>query len=513
MKSFTIKTPKGERTIGPEYPAFIIAEMSGNHNQSYEKALKLIDIAVEAGVDAIKLQTYTADTLTINCDKEPFQVKVNDAWAGKTLYDLYKIAYTPWEWQKKLKDYAESKGVLLFSTPFDVTAVDFLEKMDVQLYKVASFETGHIPLLKKIGQTKKPVIMSRGLTSIEELELAIKTLKEAGAPEVAVLHCVSSYPATPDQMNLKTIPDIAHRLNVIAGLSDHSLGIVTPIAAVVLGACVIEKHFTTSRAEGGVDSAFSLEAQELKEMVRTIRETEAALGKPTYKTEAKEAENMIFKQSVFIVEDIKAGEIFTEKNIRIIRPSYGLAPKYFEEILGKTACHNIEKGTPLKWNLIKEKIIDNKITFKPATKNDYNFLFELRNDPFVRANSTHSEEIEFKNHKKWLSKSVAMPERKLLIVMLEEKKIGQVRFDKDRESNSAEISISLIKEYRGQGLGNTIIEKSCQFAFSNFGYRTIQAKIKKDNESSIKSFQKGGFKEEKQDENYLFMELTIKDDS
>ena len=353
MNTISIKTPKGEREIGPGHPTFIIAEMSGNHNQSYERAIQIIDKAIEAGVDAIKLQTYTADTLTIDCDKEPFQVKVNDDWKGNSLYSLYQKGNTPWEWHSKLKDYAESKGVMLFSTPFDVTAVDFLETLNMQLYKVASFETGHIPLLKRIGRTKKPVIVSRGMTSIEDLELAIKTLKDAGAPEVVVLHCISSYPATPNQMNLKTIPDIEKRFNVMAGLSDHSLGITAPISAVTLGASVIEKHFTLSRAEGGPDASFSLEPHELKQMVKCIREAEVALGEPTYSVKEREAENLVFKQSIMVVKDMKRGDIFTEDNIRIIRPGYGLPPKHFEETLGKIAKENLERGTPLTWEAVE----------------------------------------------------------------------------------------------------------------------------------------------------------------
>ena len=357
MESFIIKTPKGNRKIGPGEPCFIIAEMSGNHNHSYEKALKIIDAAVEAGVDAIKIQTYTADTLTIDCDKEYFQVKVNDAWAGNTLYKLYEMAYTPWDWQPKLKKYAEEKGVLLFSTPFDNTAVDFLEDMDISLYKVASFETGDLELLQKIGSTKKPVIMSRGMTGLEELELAIKTLKDAGAPQVAVLHCVSSYPATPEQMNLSIIPDIAKRFEIISGLSDHSMdslgGVVVPLISVALGASIIEKHFTLDRSEGGPDAAFSLEPKEMKQLVKAVRDAEAAIGRPNYEIGKKEAENKVFRRSIFVVKDIKEGEELTRENIRVIRPGYGLEPKELPEVLGKKAKQNIERGTPLSWDLIE----------------------------------------------------------------------------------------------------------------------------------------------------------------
>jgi len=352
MDNIVIQTPKGERRIGPGQPVFIIAELSGNHHQNYNEAIKLIDAAAEAGVDAVKLQTYTADTITINCDKEPFQVKVNKAWKGQTLYSLYQKAYTPWDWQPKLKEYGESKGIIVFSTPFDNTAVDFLEKINVALYKVASFEVVDIPLLKRIGQTKKPVIMSRGMSSVKELELAIKILRENGSPQIAILHCVSSYPAKPEEMNLATIPDLVKKFDVIAGLSDHTLGIATSVASVALGAAIIEKHLTLSRAEGGPDAGFSLEQEELKELVESVRIAEKAVGKPSYGAGAGESENIIFRKSLFVVEDIKKGEKFTPKNVRSIRPGHGLAPKYYDEIMSKTVAADIELGTPLSWDLI-----------------------------------------------------------------------------------------------------------------------------------------------------------------
>lgn len=342
----------GKRTIGKNQPVFIIAEMSGNHHHDINKAYEIIDAAAAAGVDAIKLQTYTPDTITINCDNKYFQVKVNEAWKGQTLHNLYGKAYTPWEWQPKLKKYAEKKGLVCFSSPFDNTAVDFLEKMKVSLYKVASFEVVDIPLLKRIGQTKKPVIMSRGMASLEELKLAVKTLKENGAPEVAILHCVSSYPAKPEEMNLATIPEISKKLNVIAGLSDHSLGISAAVASVALGASIIEKHLIISRKEGGPDAAFSLEPDEFSQLVKSVREAEKAIGKPSIKAGKGESENIIFRKSLFIVKNIKKGEKFTKENVRSIRPGYGLPPKYFDYLLGKRAKTDIRCGTPLSWRLV-----------------------------------------------------------------------------------------------------------------------------------------------------------------
>jgi pseudaminic acid synthase len=343
-----IMTPKGLRKIGPGQPVFIVAEMSGNHNQDIKRAYKIIDAAAAAGVDAVKLQTYTPDTITIDCDKEYFKIKVNDAWRGRTLYSLYQQAYTPWEWQGELKAYGEAKGLVVFSTPFDETAVDFLEGLNVVLYKVASFEVGDLELLAKIGQTKKPVIMSRGMASIEEIDEALKTLKANGAPVVAVLHCVSSYPAVAEQMNLATIPDIRQRFDCVAGLSDHTLGAVTALTSVALGAAIIEKHFTLKRADGGPDAAFSLEPQEMKELVAAVRQAEKAIGQPTYGAGIGERESKLHRRSLFIVKNIKAGELLTRDNIRSIRPGYGLPPKFISQVLGKKAKYDLARGEPLK---------------------------------------------------------------------------------------------------------------------------------------------------------------------
>lgn len=342
----------GKRIVGEDRPCFIVAELSGNHKQDINRAFKLIDAAVAAGVDAVKLQTYTPDTLTINSNKKWFRIGKANAWAGQTLYDLYKTAYTPWEWHPKLFAYAEKKGLIIFSTPFDVTAVDFLEKLNTPLYKISSFETIDLELLKQVGQTKKPVIVSRGLASITETQLAVTTLKKSGAPAVTVLHCVSSYPATLEQMNVATVADIKKRFKVIPGLSDHSLGLTASVTAVALGAKIIEKHLTLSRKEGGPDWAFSLEPYELKELVQEIRNVEKAIGKPTYKPDKREAENIVFRRSLFVVKNVRKGDRFTNINVRSIRPGYGLLPKYLDEVVGKRARRDIERGTPLDWKLI-----------------------------------------------------------------------------------------------------------------------------------------------------------------
>jgi len=339
--------------IGPGFPTYIVAEMSANHSHDFNKTVKILKAAKEAGADAIKLQTYTPDTLTIDCNNEYFQIK-GTPWDGHTLYDLYGEAYTPWEWQPKLKRIANDLGMDLFSTPFDHTAVDFLEKMGVPVYKVASFELVDIPLLRKIAQTKKPIIMSTGMASLAEIDEAVNAILEAGGSKLALLKCTSAYPAPPEEMNLRTIPHLSEAFGVPVGLSDHTLGSAVSVAAVSLGACVVEKHFTLSRDIPGPDSAFSLEPHEFKEMVGAIRVTEKALGKVSYELTDHEVSSRTFRRSLFVVRNIKAGQIFSDATIRSIRPGYGLSPKFLKEVIGKRAAKDIRKGTPLSWAMISD---------------------------------------------------------------------------------------------------------------------------------------------------------------
>jgi pseudaminic acid synthase len=343
----------GNKFIGDEEPCFIIAEISANHRQNKDLAIETIKAACRAGADAIKLQTYTPDTITLNSDKEYFQVKVNDAWKGQTLYELYSKGYTPWEWHAELKDTANSYGVPLFSTPFDNTAVDFLEKLEVPIYKIASFEIVDIPLLKKVALTKKPVIVSTGMASLEEIDLAYKTLIENGTKEIILLKCSSSYPAIPEEMNLATISDLKKRFNTVIGLSDHTLTTETAIAAVCSEAKVIEKHFILDRNIGGPDSSFSLQPLEFETMVKQIRNVEKAIGIATYGCGEREKENYLFRKSLWVIKDIKAGEMLTPENVMPKRPSHGLAPKHYEEVLGKRAKSDIERATPLSLDLIE----------------------------------------------------------------------------------------------------------------------------------------------------------------
>ena len=342
------------RLIGPGHPVYIIAELSANHGQNFDQAVETIRAMKKSGADAVKVQTYTADTLTIPCDNEFFRIRGGTLWDGKTLYELYQEAFMPWEWQPKLQSVAAQLGLDFFSSPFDATAVDFLESLKVPAYKIASFELVDIPLIRKIAATGKPIIASTGMASVEEINEALEAARDAGAKEIALLKCTSAYPALPEEMNLRTIADMAKRFELPIGLSDHTMGIAAPVAAVALGACIVEKHFTLSRNMAGPDSAFSLEPEEFKKMTEAIRDTEKALGRADYSISEKENGMRAFRRSLFVVEDVKAGEIFTGKNVRSIRPGNGLHTRHLPEILGRKADRDIERGTPLGWSHLRK---------------------------------------------------------------------------------------------------------------------------------------------------------------
>jgi N-acetylneuraminate synthase len=342
----------GGKMIGPGKPVYVVAELSANHNQDFSRAVRIIEAAKQAGADAVKLQTYTPDTITLDSDKEYFRVGGGTIWDGRNLHELYGEAYTPWEWQPRLKRVADDIELDLFSTPFDASAVDFLEAMDVPAHKVASFELVDIPLIQKIARTGKPMIMSTGMATVKEIEEAVEAAQQAGATQIALLKCTSSYPAPDEEMNLRTIPEMSRRFGVPVGLSDHTMGIAVPVAAVALGACIIEKHLTLSRSDPGPDSTFSLEPQEFKAMVDAVRVAEKALGEVQFGCSAKEVASRAFRRSLFVVEDVKSGQRFTSENVRSIRPGQGLHTRYFTEIIGRTATRNIERGTPLSWDLV-----------------------------------------------------------------------------------------------------------------------------------------------------------------
>lgn len=340
------------RIIGDDAPCYIIAEMSANHAGDINRALEIIHAAKESGADCIKLQTYTPDTITIDCDNDYFQVR-NGTWQGENLYELYRKAYTPWDWQGRLKKEADEVGIDFLSTPFDRTAVDFLENLGVDFYKIASFELVDIPLIKYIASKGKPIIMSTGMGSLGEIEEAVNTVLGQGNKNLCLLKCSSAYPAVPEDMNLRTIQNLKETFGVLAGLSDHSLGSIGAETAVAMGANVIEKHFCLSRDIENPDASFSMEPLEFKSMVQDVRTVEKAMGKVSYQLSEKEAQNRIFRKSIFVVKDVIKGEVLTEQNIRVIRPGHGLEPRFFEDVVGKKAAVDIGYGTPLRWEMVK----------------------------------------------------------------------------------------------------------------------------------------------------------------
>lgn len=350
MKEFRI----GKFNIGPSAPPFIIAEMSGNHNQDLGRALAIVDAAADTGAHALKLQTYTADTMTLDVNDDLYKVTdPGSLWAGRTLYDLYREAHTPWEWHKPIMERCREKGMVCFSTPFDHTAVDFLEELGVEAYKIASFESTDVRLIKKVAKTGKPMIMSTGMATLAEIDESVRVAKDNGCTDLVLLKCTSSYPAEPTDTNISTIPNMREAFGVQVGLSDHTFGVGVSVASVALGATVIEKHFTLDRSEGGVDSAFSLEPQELKQLVVETNKAWKALGKVTYGGSGEnENKSKAFRRSIMFSEDLKAGDKISEENIRCIRPGYGLPPKFFDILIGKSVSCDIKKGRPVSWDVL-----------------------------------------------------------------------------------------------------------------------------------------------------------------
>ncbi|MGZ5199574.1 MAG: pseudaminic acid synthase [Telluria sp.] len=343
----------GNRQIGGDAPPFVIAEMSGNHNQSLEKALQIVEAAAQAGVQALKIQTYTADTMTLDLSEGEFFIsEPNSLWKGKSLYQLYQEAYTPWEWHAPIFQRCKELGMLGFSTPFDETAVDFLESLDVPFYKIASFENTDLPLIRRVAATGKPMIISTGMATVADLDETVRTARDAGCRDIVLLKCTSSYPASPVNTNIVTIPHMRELFGCHVGLSDHTMGVGVAVASVALGATVIEKHFTLSRAEGGVDSAFSLEPAEMRSLVVETERAWQALGQVCYGATKSEAASLQYRRSLYVIKDMRAGEAFTPENLGRIRPGFGLAPKHFEQLLGRTAKQDIRRGTAVSWDLL-----------------------------------------------------------------------------------------------------------------------------------------------------------------
>jgi N-acetylneuraminate synthase len=348
------ETKIGHRNIGPDHAPFVVAEMSGNHNQSLERALEIVDAAAKAGAHGLKIQTYTAETMTLDLNERDFRISESDSlWKDRSLYDLYEEAHTPWEWHKPIFDRCHERGIIGFSTPFDATSVDFLESLNVPCYKIASFENTDVPLLKKVAQTRKPIIMSTGMATLAELDESVRVLKSAGCKDLILLKCTSSYPSSPVDSNIRSIPALRDIFGVQVGLSDHTMGVGVSVASVALGATFIEKHFTLSRAEGGVDTALSLEPQELEQLVIESERAWQGLGKIQLEPTENEAASIQFRRSLYIAKDLKAGDVLTAENVRAIRPGFGLPPKYLEVLLGKTVSRDVARGTATSWDLIE----------------------------------------------------------------------------------------------------------------------------------------------------------------
>lgn len=343
----------GSRLIGEGQPTYIVAEMSANHLQDYDRAEAIIRAAKAAGADAVKLQTYTADTITMDCENEYFQIKQGTIWDGTTFYKLYQEAFTPWDWRPRLVKLANDLGMDCFSSPFDFTAVDFMEEMDMPAYKIASFEIRDIPLIRKIAKLGKPVIMATGIAYLEDIERAVRVCREEGNDQIILLKCTSTYPSPYEDMNIRVIPHMAEVFDCMTGLSDHSMGSAVAVASVALGARMVEKHFTLSRADGGPDAAFSMEPAEFKKMADEIRIVEKALGRVTYQLTEKQERSREEGRSLFVTQDIGAGEVFTPENLRSIRPAFGMAPMYYEEVLGKKARVSVPRGTPMAWEYVE----------------------------------------------------------------------------------------------------------------------------------------------------------------
>lgn len=345
--------PIAGRPVGPGAPPFLIAEMSGNHNQSLERALAIVDAAAQAGAHALKIQTYTADTMTLDISAGEFRIDdPASLWRGKSLYELYKEAYTPWEWHAAIFERARSLGMIAFSSPFDETAVDFLETLSVPCYKIASFENTDIPLVRKVAGTGKPMIISTGMATAEELDETLGAARKAGARDIVLLKCTSTYPAQPDDTNILTIPDMRVRFDCPVGLSDHTMGIGVAVASIALGACAVEKHFTLRRADGGVDSAFSLEPEEFKSLSVEAERAWRSLGDVRYGATAKESKSLVYRRSLYVTQDLKAGDVLTKDNVRVIRPGFGLPPKHLDRVLGLRVKRDVRRGTPLTADLI-----------------------------------------------------------------------------------------------------------------------------------------------------------------
>ncbi|MGO9229795.1 MAG: pseudaminic acid synthase [Bryobacteraceae bacterium] len=489
------------RRVGPGYPVYVVAEISANHNRDFEQAVKLIEAASQAGADAVKLQTYTPDTMTLHSERDCFRIGGGTLWDGKTLYDLYGEACTPWEWHPKLKEVANRRGLHLFSTAFDSTSLDFLESLGMPAHKVASFEIVDIPLIRQMARTGKPLIVSTGMATLEEIDEAVSAARHAGARQIALLQCTSAYPAPPSGMHLRTIPDLLRRFGVPVGLSDHTLGTAVPVAAVALGACIVEKHVTLSRSTPGPDSQFSLEPHELKDMLHAIRTTEEALGSIHYGASEAEASSRAFRRSLFVVQDVAAGEAFGPKNVRSIRPSHGLHPRFLDAVMGRRAARDVELGTPLRWDMVGSsecgRLAGERVYLRPMNEGDTDSVVRWRSDPSVSCQLFALRSPTAAEHESFLADMQKRGDRREFIIVLchEDRPVGQIGLSRiDSASGEAEYGILIGEsECRGTDAAREASHLVLGYAFEKLGLRRIVLRLFADNLPAVRLYRRLGF--------------------
>lgn len=488
MPSFRV----GGREVGDGAPVLIVAELSANHGGRIENALATIEEAARCGADAIKLQTYTPDTLTLRADTEHFVVRTKNQWAGRKLHDLYSEAMTPWEWHKALKECAEANGLMLFSTPFDATAVEFLEGLDMPAHKIASFELVDLPLVERVAATGKPIIMSTGMASLGEIEAAVAVARGAGNDRIALLRCVSAYPAQPEAMDLASLATL-RSFGTVVGLSDHTRDTTAAVAAVALGAKILEKHFILRRDIGGPDAFFSLEPDELRETVRAVRAAEAAVGRPRFGPSPDEVASTAFRRSLFVARDVPAGKILDADDIRSVRPSGGLPVRLLPDILGRVAARDLAAATPLDWGMVGPQGVRPELELRRATMADADLLLRWRNDATTREMSVVRDEVRPEQHAAWLQSTLESPDRILFVALDRDVPVGQIRFDvKSPSRGSWEVSISVAPEARGRGLATRLLVAGAAEALKH-GISHLSAIIRTDNERSIRAFKRAGF--------------------
>lgn len=486
MSAFRI----GDREVGGAAPVLIVAELSANHGGKLETALATIEMAARCGADAIKIQTYTPDTLTLRSNSQHFVVQTKNEWAGRTLHDLYAEAMTPWEWHEQLRDCAHAHGLLFFSTPFDATAVEFLDDLNVAAHKVASFELVDLPLVERVARTGKPVIMSTGMATLGEIEAAVATCRSAGNESIALLRCVSAYPARPESMNLASLPTLSS-FGVVTGLSDHTREPTAAIAAVALGAKILEKHFILRRDVGGPDAFFSLEPDELRQTVAAVRATEAAVGRPRFGPAPEEIPSLNFRRSLFVARDVSAGQAIDIDDVRSVRPSGGLPARHLPEVLGRLARRPLAAGTPLTWDGLGDRAPERGVTLRPATLDDATALLEWRNDPETRRMSLSSDIVSPSEHAAWLSTSLTSTERLLFVALIDGSSVGQVRLDA-KGAGTYEVSITIAPHCRGRGLAARALVAAEQEARGH-GITRLEATIRPENEASVRAFKRASY--------------------